>query len=191
MAIQLACSACRRPLTVADRFVGLKVRCPSCWVELDVPGAEPQAAAAAVPAPAARAQTAIALKRCPFCGEAVLSEARKCRYCGELLDRDLAVQKERERIEQVKRQAAAVTTTPVNCWVSLVAGALGLLIPLCAGMPGIVAVLTGISALQQLKANPRLKGKYAAVTGITLGAISIPINVLVVVLLATGKLEGL
>jgi ribosomal protein L32 len=185
MAVRFGCPTCTTSLTVSERFSGLRVRCPHCGNPVDVP-ASLNASAPSVPpdhdgAGADSAVTALVLKRCPFCAEAILSEARLCRYCGQILDRQLAIQKEREHIERLRRQQAL--RVPWNAWASLICGIVGT-IPFVGALLGPAAILAGVAALNEMRLNPRMRARNIAVTGIVLGVVGLAGSLLALIYLA-------
>jgi hypothetical protein len=64
--------------------------------------------------------------------------------------------------------------------LSLIFSLLSWLIPLLAG--NILAVVFGLMALKEIRANPQLQGKKMAQWGIAIGIISIPLEFLFVIL---------
>lgn len=106
-----------------------------------------------------------ATKNCPECGEQILAVARKCRYCGQYLDAEAKAQNRPGAFERM--------LTPVGCPKSAIAAgylALFATLPLLGMVPGVLAVIFGITALRNIKRDPSLCGKGRAWFGIIFGA---------------------
>jgi hypothetical protein len=164
MSTQFQCDVCRYSRPVPEEYAGRKVRCAQCAAVTLVRNGEAKAEAAAPP------------KQCPFCLEPVQAEARKCRWCGEIIDRDLAIAKEREKIREIERHQRILQVWLPGARPSLVCGAISILLCMLPGMSlflGAVSIMLGIQAIKQHKAEPHLEGLNYARVGLVLGILGI------------------
>lgn len=169
------CEVCHYSRSVPDDYAGQKVRCPKC-AGVAVVGTEP--------APEAPEGDA-ARKPCPFCAEMILWEARKCRFCGEVIDRELAIAKERERIRVFERRKQIMHNYLTGARGSLVCGVLGVLLAPCLGpILSPVAILLALQASKELKQRPHLEGKGMARAGLILGILGLVVLIMFWVLWA-------
>jgi hypothetical protein len=115
--------------------------------------------------------------RCPACDTSNPPEALRCQACGEKLPR--------HNEEDEDDDGLVSTIIPYRNPKALAAYYCGFfaLIPAIGIFIGLVAVVLGIMGLRYTYAHPSAKGTAHAITGIVLGLVSLPCNVIVSVLL--------
>jgi hypothetical protein len=191
MAIEFECQ-CGYKNEVHETLAGKQIRCPQCG---DFKIVEQELEALPVDAPAAGDSELElvddeAMQKCPFCAEWIKGGAVKCRFCGEFLDRTPArvpmkkgperqdKHDKQDRVIAMKRRQEIlkriVKPEAPSARVSLWLGVTGIILGVITGIP---AILIGISAKREIKANPKLRGREMSTIGIVLGIISIPLTV--------------
>lgn len=166
MNARFECEVCRYARPVPEDYAGQKVRCPQC------------AAVVAV------GKDGAAHKACPFCAEQILAEARKCRWCGEVIDRDLAIAKEKERIREIERREQVLRRRLPGAVSSLICGFLAVLAaPVLGSFLSPVAILLAIQAIREHKRSPHLEGAKFAWAGLVLGVFGLVSFVLFMIFL--------
>ncbi len=173
MPLRFSCPACAYGADVPDEYSGAPLRCPQCG--------------AAGGAPAA------ATRPCPFCAEDIRPAARVCRHCGEVLDRNLAIAKQKERVREVERRRSLVlaevpgSRAAFVCAVLSIVSAPGILLGVLLGS---TAILLGAAAVRDAKRYPDLEGLQRAKLAVTLGAVGIVASLLVLALLGPRLFKG-
>lgn len=163
------CEVCHYTRPVPEDYAGKKARCPQCAAVVEVPlNGVVQAAEQAK-------------KACPFCAETILADARKCRWCGEVIDRDLAIAKEKERIREIERHQQLMGQKLPGAKASVICGGLSILLSILAPMLGPIAILLGLQALREKKKSPHLEGVGWARAGIVLGTLGIVAFILMII----------
>lgn len=131
--MQVQCPQCSSTLNAPETRAGQVVKCPKCGAEMQLPQ-QPGI-------PAGPAASEAPTKRCPACGESILSDARKCRFCGEILDPTM----KRTSVEGAAALAAYQRGMRIMSTVLYVLGALVLLGGIC-GVIGMSAATNSRAA---------------------------------------------
>jgi len=104
----------------------------------------------------------------------ILLDARKCRFCGEVIDRELAIAKERERIRVFERRKQIMHNWLPGARGALVCGVVGLLLAPCLGaILSPAGILMAVQALKEHKQSPHLEGKGLAWGGLATGLLGL------------------
>ncbi len=185
MPVGFKCEVCNYARELPDTYAGRKIRCPQCAAAVEVPAGAPVAAAAPLTegdpgaAPAADAPTET--RPCPFCAEPIKKEARKCRWCGEIVDRQLAIAKQQEKIREVERRREILLKEAPGAKGSLIIGIVGILmgpLGLVGFLLGPIAIVMALSARRAIRKEPRLEGRNLATAGLVLGIITIAATII-------------
>jgi len=107
MPIEFQCPHCGKKLKAKDQAAGRRLDCPGCGEPLAVPDIEVQyntTTAEEQEVPSAEDNGEEETKRCPACGEKILTIAKKCKHCGEFLED----QEEQTPSESAHRRARTV-----------------------------------------------------------------------------------
>ncbi|MCX6996144.1 MAG: zinc ribbon domain-containing protein [Kiritimatiellaeota bacterium] len=80
--IKFTCPHCNQNLKVNDFSVGMKIHCPSCSKQIEIPRPIPPSVEPPNAPPLENKQH----RDCPYCREQILVTAIKCKHCGEFLD---------------------------------------------------------------------------------------------------------
>ena len=156
MSANFHCDVCHYERELSDSYQNKKIRCPQCAAVILITSTPP-----------------VQHKPCPFCAEDILEQARKCRFCGEIIDRALAIAKDKQKIREVQRAKQIIDRYLPASRPSLILGIISIILffPL-AYLLGPVAILMGFHALRESKNNPNLEGVRFAKAGIILGVVS-------------------
>jgi len=177
MPVAFRCEVCNYAREVPDDYAGRKIRCPQCAAAVEVSAPALSTPAAVPPADATRP--------CPFCAEPIKIEARKCRWCGEIVDRQLAIAKQQEKVKEVERRREILLREAPGAKASLVVGIAGLLLgPLTifGGFAlGPLAIVMAVSAKNAIRKEPRLEGQGLSTAGLVLGILTLLATVAVLV----------
>jgi hypothetical protein len=170
MVVRFQCPSCSYDAPVPDEYGGTTLKCPQC----------------AAPSVAGGRDGDAPTRPCPFCAEPVRLSARKCRHCGEILDRNLAIAKQQERLKEIeRRQALLVTELPGSraafiCGVLSILSAPGMFVGVALGS---VAMLLGAASLKEVPRHPGLPGAQRARRAILLGALGVLTSLLIFAML--------
>jgi len=171
MTVRFVCGACAYEASVPDEYAGASLKCPQC-------AASSAAGSNGGPGGPARA--------CHFCAEPVRTAARKCRHCGEILDRNLAIAKQQERLKEIERRHAMLISELPGARAAFICGVLsilsspGMVIGLILGS---VAILLGAATLKEASRYPAVEGARRARTAIYLGIAGIVASLIVMAML--------
>jgi membrane protein YdbS with pleckstrin-like domain len=145
MNYQITCF-CGNRFLITDQQLSGPVNCPACKRPLQPIVSEHPIPATPTPEPAPATPVSAdpeSTKRCPFCGEVILTVAKKCKHCGEFLDRTAPHQ------EAAPAATSSTANDPVfslhvsqweNFWKFVI----------CATIVALVAItLIGIKALRE------------------------------------------
>ena len=159
------CDICHYERGLPESYRNQKIRCPQCASVILVDAEQPRH-----------------LKPCPFCAENILDQARKCRFCGEIIDRALAIAKDKQKIREVQRASQIIDRYLPGSRPSLIMGILALILFPLSYLFGPVSILMGLHAFRESKKNPHLEGVRFAKAGILLGTVSMIALSLILVL---------
>ena len=171
MVVRFQCPSCSYEAPVPEEYKGTSLKCPQCAAS-SIAGAGTDGEGPTRP--------------CPFCAEPVRAGARKCRHCGEILDRALAIAKQRDRVREIeRRQALLLTEVPgaraaFICGVMSVLSSPGVIVGLILGS---VAILLGAASLKEAPRYPGMEGPRRARTAIYLGIAGIVASLIVMTML--------
>ena len=157
MTLTFRCDICHYERSLSAEYDAKKIRCPQC---------------AAVNLVVASTLSSRKIKPCPFCGEEIFEEAKKCRFCNEIVDRALAIAKDKQKIREVQRAKQIMYRYLPASRPSLIIGIVSLLLFPAAFVLGPIAILMGFHSLRESKSNPQLEGIRFAKAGIMLGIVS-------------------
>jgi hypothetical protein len=159
------CDICHYERSLPEEYRDQKLRCPQCASIILVGAEQPRN-----------------LKSCPFCAELILEQARKCRFCNEIIDRALAIAKDKQKIREVQRASQILDRYLPGSRPSLIMGILSLILFPLSYLFGPVSILMGFHAFRESKKNPHLEGVRFAKAGIVLGTVSMIALSLILVL---------
>jgi len=172
MVVRFLCPSCSYDAPVPEEYGGATLKCPQCGASSIAGSGGGNGDAPTRP--------------CPFCAEPVRLAARKCRHCGEILDRNLAIAKQQERMKEIeRRQALLVTELPGSraafiCGVLSILSAPGVFVGVALGS---VAMLLGASSIKEAPRHPGLPGGQRARRAILLGALGVVTSLLIFAML--------
>ncbi|HKS16775.1 MAG TPA: hypothetical protein VJU16_05645 [Planctomycetota bacterium] len=169
MTVRFLCPTCAYDAPVPDEYKGAALKCPQC-------------AASSIAGSDGEAPT----RPCPFCAEPVRAGARKCRHCGEILDRNLAIAKQQDRLREIERRQAVLLTEVPGSRAAFICGVLSIISSpfIVVGLSlGSVAILLGFGSLKEASRYPGMEGPRRARTAIHLGIVGIVASVIVMAML--------
>jgi hypothetical protein len=165
MTVRFVCPTCAYDAAVPDEYKGAALKCPQCAAS-SVAGSDGE----------------VATRPCPFCAEPVRASARKCRHCGEILDRNLAIAKQQDRLREIERRQALLLTEVPGSRAAFICGVLSIISSpfVIIGLSlGSVAILLGFGSLKEAARYPGMEGPRRSRTAIRLGIVGIVASVIV------------
>ena len=180
--MEIICPRCRKQVRVFGSG-GARVICPCCSITITLAAAQERPPAVledpmftssnpTVETPVVTRR--VSTKECPYCGETIQVAAKKCKHCGEFLD---VLTSQPVQPAPVYGSQVPARTAPQShggkgkATGSLVLGLVGLF--LFGIITGVIAIVLGCSAKNDMAASGNYDGVGMATAGIVLGIIDI------------------